>query len=241
MKGHRRSVTIYLSDSSSLKTLNLTLNNGNVSLQKIWNDTVDYNVTVREGSATFDQVVTASVININVSAGDINVANSKATTLNANIVGGNLNIDVSNYAAEFVSYNVKTSNSTLNINDSQIENGQHRVVTPSDIQQCLVKVDADDATVKIKDIPTANVKSVFLALQAAAVAIAAEVPHTDVAAAIVITIRLFFIFKILVPKIHMKIITIGVTNQAIPKPYKPNFLMFANITVAPINTNPVLM
>ncbi len=151
MKGHKRSVTIYLSDSSSLKTLNLTLNNGNVSLQKIWNDTVDYNVTVSEGSATFDQVVTTSVININVSAGDINVANSKAATLNANIVGGNLNIDVSNYAAEFVSYNVKTSNSTLAINDAPIENGQHRVVTPSDIQQCLVKVDGTDAVVKIKD------------------------------------------------------------------------------------------
>ena len=39
-------------------------------------------------------------------------------------------------------------------------------------------------TVKINDKPTANVKSVFLALHAAAVAIAADVPHTDVAAEI---------------------------------------------------------
>ena len=73
-------------------------------------------------------------------------------------------------------------------------------------------------TVKINDKPTANVKSVFLALHAAAVAIAADVPHTDVAAEITITIGLFFIFNTLVPNNHMKIITVGVTNQAIPKP-----------------------
>ncbi len=151
IKGHKKSVTIYLSDASSLKTLNLTLRNGNVTLKNVWNETVDYNITVSEGSATFDQVVTTSVINTNVSAGNITVIDTKATTFNANIVGGNLNIDTTNYAAEFVSYNVRTENSTLTYNDAPLTDGKLKIVAPSDIQQCLVKVDATDANVTIKD------------------------------------------------------------------------------------------
>ncbi len=151
LKGHKRSVTIYISDASSIKTLNLTVRNGNVTLKNIWNETVDYNITVSEGNATFTDVVTSSVINAKVSAGNLNVNNTKATTLNANLVGGNINIDTTNYAAEFVSYNVKTENSTLNYNESGIADGQLKIITPSDIQQCLVKIDATDATVVIKD------------------------------------------------------------------------------------------
>jgi hypothetical protein len=151
LKGHKRSVTIYLSDTSSLTTLNLSLTNGDVTLKNIWNETVDYNITVREGSATFDQVTTTSVINANVSAGNVTLTNSKAKTFNTNIVGGNLSIDTTNYAAEFVSYNVKTENSTLTYNTLPLTDGQLKVVTPSDIQQCLIKVDATDANVIIKD------------------------------------------------------------------------------------------
>ncbi len=151
LKGHKRSVTIYLSDVSSLKTLNLTLRNGNITLKNIWNETVDYNITVSEGNATFDQVVTTSIINANVSAGNITVSNTKAKTFNAGIVGGSLNVDTTNYAAEFLSYNVKTANSTLTYNDTAITEGQLKIATPSDIQQCLVKIDATDATVVIKD------------------------------------------------------------------------------------------
>ncbi len=151
LKGHKKSVTIYLSDASSLKTLNLTLRNGNVTIENVWNENVDYNITVSEGSATFDQVITTSVINTNVSAGNITVSNTKAATFNANIVGGNLNIDTTNYAAEFVSYNVRTENSTLTYNNAPLTDGQLKIVTPSDIQQCLVKVDATDANVTIKD------------------------------------------------------------------------------------------
>ena len=151
LKGHKKSVTIYLSDASSLDTLNLTLRNGDVTLKNIWNETVDYNITVSEGSATLDQVTTTSVINLNVSAGNISVANTKAATLNANIVGGNLNINTTNYTAEQLSYNVKTENSKLIYNTFEKADGQLKLVTPSDIQQCLVKVDATDATVNISD------------------------------------------------------------------------------------------
>ena len=73
-------------------------------------------------------------------------------------------------------------------------------------------------TVKIRDVPTANARSVFFAFAAAAAAIAAEVPQTYVAAAIVMTSGLFLIFINFVPYHHMNTMTIGVTPQAMPRP-----------------------
>ena len=61
-------------------------------------------------------------------------------------------------------------------------------------------------------------RSSFLQRDAAPVAMAAEVPHTEVAAAMVMTIGLLLIFSTLVPNHHINIITIGVTIQAIPRP-----------------------
>lgn len=151
LKGHKRSVTIYLSDASSVQTLNLTVRNGDVTLKNIWNEDVTYNVTVSEGSVAFNEVITTSVINTKVSAGNFDVTNTKAATITANIVGGNVNVDTTNYAAEFVSYNIKTENSTLNYNTTMIQDGQLKIITPKDIQQCLLTVDATDATVTIKD------------------------------------------------------------------------------------------
>ncbi len=150
MKGHKKSVTIYISDASNLKTLNLTVKNGDVTLKKIWNDTVDYNVKVTYGNATFEEVVTTSVINANVNTGNITVSNTKAATLNANIVGGSISVDTTNYSAEFVSYNVKAENGTLTYNGGEMIESQLKITTPSDIQQCLVKIDATDANVIIK-------------------------------------------------------------------------------------------
>ena len=60
--------------------------------------------------------------------------------------------------------------------------------------------------------------SFFFALLAAPTAIAADVPHTEVAVARVMTNGLLSIFKTLVPNHHMKRMTIGVTIHAIPIP-----------------------
>ena len=73
-------------------------------------------------------------------------------------------------------------------------------------------------TVKMSEVPTANARSVFFALAAAAAAMAAEVPQTEVAAATVMTSGLFLIFSTLTPNHHMKTMTIGVTPQAMPRP-----------------------
>ena len=74
------------------------------------------------------------------------------------------------------------------------------------------------SVIKMIEMEMASERSSFLALAAAPVAIAAEVPQTEVAEARVITSGLLPIFKTLVPNHHMKRMTIGVTIQAMPRP-----------------------
>ena len=97
------------------------------------------------------------------------------------------------------------------------------------------------STVKMRVIPTPRVSSSFLARVAAATAMAADTPQTDVAAAMIITSGLLTIFRTLVPKSHMKMITVGVTNQATISPGMPMLRILPNRISAPSSTRPVLM
>ena len=74
------------------------------------------------------------------------------------------------------------------------------------------------STVKMMEIDMVIVRSSFLHPEAAPEAMAADVPHTLVAEAMVITSGLLSILSTLVPNHHMNRITIGVTTQAIPRP-----------------------
>jgi len=96
-------------------------------------------------------------------------------------------------------------------------------------------------TVKISVMPTPRVRSSFLARQAAAVAIAADTPQTEVALAMMIASFLFFIFNQRVAKMNMKMTTTGVTIQATINPGGPRERIFPNRISAPRSTRPVLM
>ena len=96
-------------------------------------------------------------------------------------------------------------------------------------------------TVKISDMPTARVSSSLCARAAAATAMAAETPHTDVAAAMTITSERLVIFSTRVPNRYMKTSTVGVTTQATNSPGAPSRSTLPNSTSAPSSTSPVLM
>jgi hypothetical protein len=74
-----------------------------------------------------------------------------------------------------------------------------------------------------------------------AVAIAADTPHTEVAAATMMTRVFDGIFSHRVPKNHMKTITVGVTTQATIRPGAPRRRISENRISAPSSTSPVLM
>ena len=65
-------------------------------------------------------------------------------------------------------------------------------------------------------------RSAFLARQAAATAMAAETPHTEVAAAMMMVRVREDIFSHRVPNSHMKMMTVGVTTQATSSPGRPS-------------------
>ena len=96
-------------------------------------------------------------------------------------------------------------------------------------------------TVKMSDMPTASVSSCLCARAAAATAMAAETPQTDVAAAMTITSDRLPIFRKRTPKRYMKTMTSGVTSQATKSPGRPRLRMLPNRISAPSSTSPVLM
>ena len=91
------------------------------------------------------------------------------------------------------------------------------------------------------EMDTASERSFFFALLAAPTAIAAEVPQTDVAVATVMTKGLLSIFSTLVPNHHINRMTMGVTIQAMPRPYNPKFTILENSTENPMITRPALI
>lgn len=145
-----QSVTVYLSDTSDIKTLNISLKKGTVTVKDVYNP-IDYNINVSAGGVNIDTVVTESVINMSVSGGDINVTNSECATINANVSGGTVNINSDRYAAELLSYNVKTENSTLLHNGEAVADGQLKITVPSEVQKCLIKIDAKDSSIQLSD------------------------------------------------------------------------------------------
>ena len=95
--------------------------------------------------------------------------------------------------------------------------------------------------VKVRESPTERVSSSFFARQAAAVAMAAEVPHTDISAEMTMFRVLEGIFSTFCPKMKVEISTMGVTTQATKIPGTPMARILPKSTSAPSRTRPVLM
>ncbi len=91
------------------------------------------------------------------------------------------------------------------------------------------------------DKPTAVVSSSLLALQAAAVAMAADTPQTDMSALIVMLRVLEPILSTFWPNQNVVINTTGVTIQATKIPGRPIASILPNNTSAPSMMSPVLM
>ena len=75
--------------------------------------------------------------------------------------------------------------------------------------------------VKVRDRPMDRVSSSFLARQAAAVAMAAEVPHTDMSEEMVMFRVAEGILRTFWPKMKVVMSTMGVTTQATKMPGVP--------------------
>ena len=95
--------------------------------------------------------------------------------------------------------------------------------------------------VKVMDRPRARVSSSFLARHAAAAAMAAEVPHTDMSAEMVMFKVGEAILRTFWPKMKVVMSTMGVTTHATKIPAVPMAMILSNRISAPRSTRPVLM
>ena len=149
-KNAKRSVTVYISDSCDISSFSLNLEKGNVTFSNIYNK-IDYNVYVNSGNVTFNTVSTESVINLDVNSGNITVENTECVTFNANLASCRLSIDLSQYNYNFITYNVKTENSSVVHNGGLDDDGQFKVTVSTDLQKNMVKVDAIDSEIILYD------------------------------------------------------------------------------------------
>lgn len=132
-----KAVNIYISETSELKTLTLSLNKGNVTCKNLSNS-LDYYLTVTNGNVTLDSIQTISVAELNVRGGNITVQSSEIATLNAVMDSGNFTVTANGaYSGDLTSYDLKTADGTVNVNTTNV--GTDYKVT-SAAQKCLIKV-----------------------------------------------------------------------------------------------------
>lgn len=146
----KRSVTVYISDACDVSSLSLNLEKGSVTLNNIYNK-IDYNISVKSGNVTFNTVHTESVINLDVNSGDVMVENTECITFNSNLASCRLSLDLTKYNYNYISYNVKTENSSVVHNGGLDEDGQFKVTVSTDLQKNMVKIDAIDSEIILYD------------------------------------------------------------------------------------------
>lgn len=149
-KNAKRSVTVYISDSCDLSSLSINLEKGSVTVSNIYNK-IDYNITVNSGNVSFNNVSTESMINLEVNSGEIDVENTECITLNASLVSCKTSFDLTKYNNNYITYNVKTENSTVVHNGSLDDDGQFVVTVSTDLQKNMVKITAIDSEIILKD------------------------------------------------------------------------------------------
>lgn len=149
-KNAKRSVTVYISDSCDLSSLTINLEKGSVTVNNVYNK-IDYNITVNLGNVSFNNVNTESVINLDVNSGEINVENTECVTFNANLVSCKTTIDLTKLNHNYITYNVKTENSTVVHNGSLDDDGQFAVIVSTDLLKSMIKINAIGSEIILKD------------------------------------------------------------------------------------------
>lgn len=149
-EGRERSVNVYISEKCDVSSVVLKVINGNVTFKNIYN-AIDYTVNVDNGNVSFDTVVTESIINLDVTAGEANIINSEAVSFSIASTSSKITLDLTRYAHEFINYNIKTEESQLIHNGSLDDDGQIKVSVSSDLQKTLIKIDSNTSEVIILD------------------------------------------------------------------------------------------
>ena len=134
-----RSVDIYISDDSLLKTITVTSDGGNVNIDGISGDR-DYFVSVNKADVLLTSIDTASVAEISVTDGNVDINGSLVGTLAVNIDNGDATMRSNgHYPTELISYDLNSLSGSVVYNNND-KGGSYR--TTSEIQKSLTTVQA---------------------------------------------------------------------------------------------------
>ena len=125
-----RSVTVYVSELSEIKTIAVSLTKGSVYFKNIPN-TFDYSINVSEGNVVLENVDTDAVANITVSKGDVDIKDSAIATMTITQEEGTTTLDAVNaYTPELTTYDLRTEDGTVRYNGVPVGT-EYKITSPA--------------------------------------------------------------------------------------------------------------
>ena len=144
-----KSVTVYLTSLSELKTLSVSLEKGTVAFENIQNS-LDYSVSLNNADATFRNVISTSIASISASSGNIKMVGSRFVTINATIENGNATIignDILSY--QRTSYQLSVKEAGNIVYNGGNAGTAYKATSPA--PEATVFIDVDKGIISIDD------------------------------------------------------------------------------------------
>ncbi len=143
-----RSVNIYISNTSWLKTVDVKVTSGNVNISDITN-AIDYDIEISEGDVLFENVTTSAIADINSANGNVTVKRSNISSLSASINAGDLTIEANGaFSGDTSTYRVQTVDGNVTYNGE--DKGEELKIKAAD-EKNTVKANVTSGNVIIND------------------------------------------------------------------------------------------
>jgi len=150
-----KSVTIYLSELSELKSLNVSLKQGTVSFEGIHN-ALDYSVTLNQADALFSDVISTSVASVTCKEGNVTFHGSRFITVNATVEDGNFTIQGDNVLTfQHTSYNMKVEESGNILYNGGNAGSSYKATSPAPEANVIVNINNGIITIEDGGTPAA--------------------------------------------------------------------------------------
>ncbi len=146
-----KTVNIYISENSGLKSLNVTTEKGTVYCKNLSNP-IDYYITTNDSDIVFDKIETISIAELKTTNGNISITTSEIATLSANIENGNLLFEANGaYSANLATYNLMATEGIVTYNGTKSEEtpGELKITSPA--PKCLIKALVTNGNITVND------------------------------------------------------------------------------------------
>lgn len=151
----QKSVNVYISGNSGLKSLSVTSENGDVYLSGITGG-IEYSVSTTNSDIFLDGIRTPDIENVNSFAtlttvkGNITVKSSSMQLIKMTAEEGNITVDAASgtVSSDYITYDIKATEGAINYNGTDYE-GELKITSPD--EKSKIKADITKGVVRITD------------------------------------------------------------------------------------------